>query len=267
VALKLRGATEADLFFMIGLETDDDAKPWLARWPRERHLQSFSSAEEEPLIVEDDGQPVGYATLSGLTNEHGSVEVRRLVVAQRGQGVGREALKLVVDRAFDVYRPHRVWLDLMTGNERAKRAYEAVGFVEEGTLRESLHTPDGFESMIVMSVLEREWRMRRIYRLFNAREVDRLLSLMREDVRWPNAIEGVELLGRAAVRAYWEGQFAQFDPRVEPLAVTELPDGRLEVRVHQVVNDLNGDLIGQGEVLHVYEFDGELIARMEIVAV
>jgi RimJ/RimL family protein N-acetyltransferase len=158
VALQLREATEADLFFMIGLETDPDASRWLARWTRERHLEAFRGADEEPLIIEDDGQPVGYALLSGLNDEHDSIEVRRIVVARKGEGVGREALRLVVDRAFEVHEPHRVWLDLMTGNERAKRAYAAAGFVEEGTLRESLRTADGYESMIVMSILEHEWK-------------------------------------------------------------------------------------------------------------
>ena len=160
MALELRPATEADLFFMIGLETEPEAKPWLARWTRERHLEAFRSADEEPLIVEDDGEPVGYALLSGIGSEHGSIEVRRIVVARKGEGVGRRALKLVVDRAFEEYAPHRVWLDLMTGNERAQRAYEAVGFTREGVLRESLLTYDGYKSMILMSILEQEWAER-----------------------------------------------------------------------------------------------------------
>ncbi len=267
MALTLREATEKDLFFMIGLETEPEARPWLARWTRERHLEAFRSSNEEPLIIEDDGEAAGYALLSGLESEHDSIEVRRIVVARKGEGVGRRALKLVVDRAFEVHSPHRVWLDLMTGNERARRAYEAVGFVYEGTLRESLRTEEGYESMVVLSILEREWRMRRLYELFNARETEALMFLMTEDVDWPNAIEGGRLRGRLAVRKYWEDQFAQFDPQVTPTAIDELPDGRIQVRVRQVVNDLNGDLIGQGEVLHVYAFDGELISRMEIVPV
>jgi RimJ/RimL family protein N-acetyltransferase len=265
MTLTLREATEGDLFFMIGVETEADAVPWLARWDRERHLQAFESSDEEPLIVESDGQPVGYALLSGIENEGGNLEVRRIVVSQKGQGVGREALRLAVDRAFELYQPHRVWLDLMVGNERAKRAYEAAGFTEEGTLRESLLTDDGYRSMTVMSILDYEWRMRRLYELFNAREVDALLAQMAQDVVWPNAIDGGHLLGREAVRRYWEGQFAEADPRVEPSAIRRLDDGRIEVRVRQFVYDLNGDLVGQGEVLHTYELgDRDLIARMEI---
>ena len=160
MALKLREASERDLFFINRLESDPDAKPWLMGWTRERHLEAFASDDEEPLIIEDDGDAVGYALLAGLTNEHRSIEVRRIVVARKGEGVGREALRLVVDRAFELYEPHRVWLDLMTGNERAQRAYEAVGFVREGVMRESLLTSEGYKSMIVMSILEQEWAAR-----------------------------------------------------------------------------------------------------------
>lgn len=267
MTLELREATEKDLFFMIGLETEPEAKPWLARWDRDRHLEALRRDDEEPLIVMEDGEAVGYALLSGMGSPNDIIEVRRIVVARKGEGVGRRALKLVVDRAFERYAPHRVWLDLMTGNERARRAYEAVGFVEEGVIRESLRTEDGYESMVVMSMLVHEWRMRRIYELFNAREIDELLAQMSERVDWPNAIDGGRVRGRKAVREYWEGQFAQADPQVQPTEIEKLGDGRIQVRVRQVVNDLDGDLIGQGEVLHVYEFDGELVARMEIVAV
>lgn len=267
MTLELREASEEDLFFMIGLETEAEAKPWLARWTRERHLEAFRRDDEEPLIVIEDGEPVGYALLSGIGNENAGIEVRRIVVARKGEGVGRRALALVVDRAFERHGAHRVWLDLMTGNARAERAYEAVGFVKEGVMRDSLRTDDGWESMIVMSMLRREWRMRRLYDLFNEREVERLLERMSPEVDWPNAIEGGRLFGREAVRAYWLAQFEQADPRLEVTAVDELEDGRIQVRLRQYVYDLDGDLIGQGEVLHVYEFEGELIARMEIVAV
>lgn len=114
---------------------------------------------------------------------------------------------------------------------------------------------------------ERETTIRRLYGYFNSRELDRLLPELSPDVDWPNAIDGGRVRGRNAVRDYWLGQFEQANPRVEPSAFREFDDGRLEVRVHQVLSDLAGDLIGQGEVLHVYEFDDSgLVTGMEIVA-
>lgn len=112
--------------------------------------------------------------------------------------------------------------------------------------------------------MERADRLRALYAAFNARDMDVLLASMTEDVDWPNAWEGGRLAGREAVRGYWARQWAAIDPRVEPLEVTPMPDGRMAVEVLQTVRGLDGALIAEGRVRHVYAFSGELIARMDI---
>jgi RimJ/RimL family protein N-acetyltransferase len=82
------------------------------------------------------------------------------VIADRGRGIGRRALRLVLDRAFGELGAHRVWLDVKPHNERALRAYRAVGFVHEGVLRDALLTDGAYESLAIMSVLEHEWAER-----------------------------------------------------------------------------------------------------------
>jgi hypothetical protein len=103
-----------------------------------------------------------------------------------------------------------------------------------------------------------------IYRAFNAREIDWLLAQMTDDVDWPNAWEGGRALGRAAVREYWRRQWATIDPRVEPERVLTLPDGRVQVRVHQVVRALDGAVLSDERVEHVYTLRQGLIARMDV---
>jgi hypothetical protein len=114
--------------------------------------------------------------------------------------------------------------------------------------------------------VEREATLRRMYEHFNAREGVLAGDYMHADVDWPNALEGTRIHSLAGVLDYWRGQFAEFDPRVYPLEFSELPDGRLRVRVDQQLYDLNGDLIGQGQVFHDYTFRDGLVERMEIVA-
>jgi hypothetical protein len=112
--------------------------------------------------------------------------------------------------------------------------------------------------------VERADRLRALYAAFNARDLDALLASMTDDVDWPNAWEGGRLAGREAVRRYWTRQWAAIDPRVEPLEVTPMPDGRIAVEVLQTVRSLDGALIAEGRVRHVYAFSGELIARMDV---
>jgi ketosteroid isomerase-like protein len=103
-----------------------------------------------------------------------------------------------------------------------------------------------------------------LYSAFNRRDVDAALACMTEHVRWPKASEGGSVVGKEEIRAYWTRQWAQVDPHVDPVAVTELPDGRIEVRVHQVVRSLAGDLQFDGEVLHLYQLRDGLIEAMSL---
>jgi len=104
----------------------------------------------------------------------------------------------------------------------------------------------------------------RLYEAFNRREVDALLAMMSDEVDWPNAWKGGRLIGRQAVRDYWTAQWAEIDPRVEPLSVNERADGALAVAVRQVVRSLDGQLLSDGEVVHVYRVRDGLIDRMDV---
>jgi hypothetical protein len=99
--------------------------------------------------------------LAELTSEHHSIELRRIIVATKGQRLGRRALSLVLDRAFGTLAVNRVWLDVKVHNQRARRAYAAVGFIDEGVLRDALLNNGAYESLAVMSILDDEWINRR----------------------------------------------------------------------------------------------------------
>jgi ketosteroid isomerase-like protein len=107
-------------------------------------------------------------------------------------------------------------------------------------------------------------RFRVVYEAFNRRDVEALLAMMSEEVDWPNAWKGGRVIGRQAVRDYWTAQWAEIDPHVEPLSVTERADASLAVRVRQVVRSSTGELLGEGEVVHVYTIRDGLIHRMNV---
>src|ERR1035438_394088 len=79
------------------------------------------------------------------------------------------------------------------------------------------------------------------YSAFNKRDIDGALALMTQDVSWPKASEGGKVVGKEEIRAYWTRQWGEFDPYVEPLAITEEDGGKTRVRVHQLVKRLQGD--------------------------
>jgi ketosteroid isomerase-like protein len=113
---------------------------------------------------------------------------------------------------------------------------------------------------------EAESILRSAYAAFNARDIDAALELMHPDVDWPNAWEGGRVVGRAAVREYWNRQFAAISSTVEPERFIKEPDGSVTVDVHQVVRDSRtGELISESRVRHRYRLEGGLVVRMDVV--
>jgi ketosteroid isomerase-like protein len=109
-----------------------------------------------------------------------------------------------------------------------------------------------------------EQRVRDLYVSFNARDIDAVLGTMAADVDWPNAWEGRRISGHDAVRDYWERQWQEINPRVEPESIVTGSDGRIAVDVHQVVRDRSATVIADGRVVHVYELRDGLIVRMTV---
>jgi hypothetical protein len=102
------------------------------------------------------------------------------------------------------------------------------------------------------------------YSAFNKRDIDGALALMTEDVSWPKASEGGRVVGKEEIRAYWTRQWGEFDGHVEPLAITEAVGGKVRVRVHQVVKNLQGSILSDSEVLHLFTVNNGLIAAMDL---
>ena len=102
------------------------------------------------------------------------------------------------------------------------------------------------------------------YSAFNKRDIDGALALMMQDVSWPKASEGGRVVGKDEIRAYWTRQWSQFDPHVEPLAITEADGDKVRVRVHQFVKSLQGEVLSDTEVLHVFTVKAGLIAAMDL---
>ena len=102
------------------------------------------------------------------------------------------------------------------------------------------------------------------YSAFNQRNVDGALALMRDNVSWPKASEGGRVVGKEQIRAYWTRQWQEFDPHVKPIEVIDGEGGKTNVKVHQLVKSLGGDVLSDSEVWHVYLIANGLIERMDL---
>ena len=103
-----------------------------------------------------------------------------------------------------------------------------------------------------------------VYSAFNQRNIDGALARMKESVSWPKASEGGRVVGKEEIRSYWTRQWKEFDPHVEPLEVIDHEGGPTEVKVHQLVKSLGGDVLSDSEVWHVYTIANGLIERLDL---
>ena len=103
-----------------------------------------------------------------------------------------------------------------------------------------------------------------VYAAFNQRNIEGALALMSESVSWPKASEGGRIVGKEEIRAYWSRQWKEFDPHVTPIEVIDHGAGKIDVRVHQLVKSLGGDVLSDSEVWHFYSTRDGLIERMDL---
>ncbi|HZQ20580.1 MAG TPA: nuclear transport factor 2 family protein [Terriglobales bacterium] len=103
-----------------------------------------------------------------------------------------------------------------------------------------------------------------VYDAFNGRDIEPILARMHPRVEWPNGMEGGWVYGREGVRSYWMRQWDLLNPRVEPVRYETDNDGRVVVDVHQVVCNLDGKVLLDRTIQHVYRITDGLIRHMEI---
>lgn len=86
---------------------------------------------------------------------------------------------------------------------------------------------------------ERQALLLRAYPAYNAQDLERLLTLVSDDVDWPDVAAG-RLDGRQALSAYWTEQWKRVRAHDHSLAFEDQNDGRVAVYVRQVVRALDG---------------------------
>lgn len=160
--VRLRPTMLSDLEFVAVVEADPQNLPSITPWERTQHEGAVRFPDFRHFIVEAGSgtRPVGFVILQGCRSPHRSIELKRMVLTEHGRGIGRACLQQLKRLAFRDLGAHRFWLDVQEHNTRALALYASEGFVVEGRLRESVRTSDGWISLVLMSMLEHEFRQR-----------------------------------------------------------------------------------------------------------
>ena len=156
----LRPATPADIPEILRLERLPVSQLYVGQWSEDRHRSTLSSPDAQYYVADSPtpGTLAAYAILRGLAEASGSLELKRLVVATPGAGLGRTVLTEILALAFDTFHAHRLFLDVYDDNPRARHLYQSLGFVHEGTMRDAGRRGDQYFPLHLLSILDSEYR-------------------------------------------------------------------------------------------------------------
>jgi RimJ/RimL family protein N-acetyltransferase len=164
--------TETDIDRLISWVTSEEIlRYWTASsfgYPLTReHLQGHirgSAARGDRLIFKvvdpENGQAFGHVELGALDFVNRSTRIGRVLIdpTVKGKGYGVRLMQAAMAKAFDEMEMHRVDLWVFDFNARAIACYERAGFRHEGKCRDFFRIGEEYWSMLIMSVLEEEWR-------------------------------------------------------------------------------------------------------------
>lgn len=130
----------------------------LAQW-----LESHARRTDEALwaiAARDDDRCLGHVGLYQIDHRVRRASFGILIGerAARGHGLGTAVTRAVVDYGFAELNLHRIELDVLATNARAIHIYEKLGFQHEGVLRQAQFRGGGYVDLVLMAVLDGEWR-------------------------------------------------------------------------------------------------------------
>jgi RimJ/RimL family protein N-acetyltransferase len=133
--------------------TEEEARAWV-----ERAMDDSGEDRKYAIVVEGHGEPVGFTALYGLGRQL-APELGALIGDEvRGRGIGREAERLTIEKAFEEFGAHRVYGRIPAFNEPAKRVVSSLGWRHEGTMRSHIRRGGELHDCEIWGVLPDEFR-------------------------------------------------------------------------------------------------------------
>jgi diamine N-acetyltransferase len=140
----------------MGIATPQSEEKWV-----QENIEK--GAAREPQAVEftvydrTDSSPVGHAGLFRISHAHRTATFGIALGERRGQGLGTEATRLVLDFAFHVLQLRNVLLETLEWNIAGFTAYERAGFRRVGVRRGAVMSRGRPTDLIMMDAVPEDF--------------------------------------------------------------------------------------------------------------
>lgn len=168
--IDLRPVKDDDCERLFNWRQEPEVDRWMSDLPVyafDEHRAWFEGFMSDPdrrgWIINHNGAPAGFLTLTGLLSRHRRADWGWYIgeAEARGRGAGRAAQALGLDLAFDGLGLEKVCAEVLADNDVALKAQAAAGFRREGYRRRHVLKDGAFRDVVLLAILADEWRERR----------------------------------------------------------------------------------------------------------
>ena len=155
--IMLENTTDEEIRYMTGTKPDFTLEQIKAHINR---INNDSSRYDFAICLKENAQMIGELSILDIEEDDKKAGFRISMssIELTGKGYGTEAIKIVLQFVFEELNLNRLQLEVFSHNLRGIRAYEKVGFVKEGVLRESLYYNGNYFDEIIMAMLKSDYR-------------------------------------------------------------------------------------------------------------
>lgn len=124
------------------------------------YLESSSKKSDSMVFAIVDletNELIGDISLNKIDHIRRTATLGIFVAVNRSQGIGTEAIKLILDYGFNYLNLNNIDLQVLDVNARAIRCYEKAGFKKYGTRRKAVFLNGKYHDMVFMDILAEEF--------------------------------------------------------------------------------------------------------------
>ena len=131
VLVTIEKAILDDLSQFAEMEQEAGTSEYIVPFSLSQHQVEFSKPHVNYLRITNDDIIVGFFILA-LDDDGRSVEFMRIVVSDKGKGIGQAAINQLGEFCRDQLCRSRIWLDVLEDNQRGRHIYEKLGYTQFG---------------------------------------------------------------------------------------------------------------------------------------
>jgi RimJ/RimL family protein N-acetyltransferase len=140
----------------LGIATQQSQEKWVEE-QIEKGAKREHEAVEFTVYDRTDSTAVGTAGLFEIAHANGTAEFGIFIGERRGQGLGTEATRLVLDFAFHVLKLRNVLLETLEWNVAGLTAYERAGFRRVGVRRGAVMSRGRPTDVVIMDAVPQDF--------------------------------------------------------------------------------------------------------------